>query len=180
MARFAFLALMLASLSTFCAAAVVDQEVIAHVDAVDVEPLAPVSDRWKWEDCGDEDFLVHIKDISISPDPPKPGEPMTVTVLGEADDLVEDGAYAEVAVKVGVIKILQKEFDLCEEARTANTSIQCPVEKGIYEVIHTVDLPKEIPPAIFSVDVNGYTDEDDDLICLKLRIDFRPKRHLLW
>ena len=28
----------------------------------------------------------------------------------------QEGAYADVTVKVGVIKLLQKEFDLCEEA----------------------------------------------------------------
>ena len=29
---------------------------------------------------------------------------------------VQDGAYADVVVKTGPIKILQKEFDVCEEA----------------------------------------------------------------
>lgn len=28
----------------------------------------------------------------------------------------QEGAYADVTVKVGLIKLLQKEFDLCEEA----------------------------------------------------------------
>lgn len=28
----------------------------------------------------------------------------------------QDGAYADVTVKVGLIKLLQKEVDLCEEA----------------------------------------------------------------
>jgi hypothetical protein len=69
-----------------------------------------------------------------------------------------------VVVKVGVIKILQKEFDLCEEAcvlssysecpadrissRKAHASISCPVEKGEHTVEHTVELPKEIPKGI--------------------------------
>jgi len=79
------------------------------------------------------------------------------------DAHVQDGAYADVSVKLGLIKILQKQFDLCNEAyvsvifavfeipslrylrRNANTSVQCPVEKGTYEVEHTVALPKEIP-----------------------------------
>lgn len=29
---------------------------------------------------------------------------------------IQEGAYVDVLVKVGVIKILQQEFDLCEEA----------------------------------------------------------------
>jgi len=67
-----------------------------------------------------------------------------------------------VTVKLGLIKLLQKRFDLCEEAyvvlsflpygqltslrRNANATVQCPVEPGSYHVTHTVALPKEIPP----------------------------------
>jgi hypothetical protein len=76
---------------------------------------------------------------------------------------LQEGAYADVSVKLGLIKILQKQFDLCDEAyvsvifavsemptlsylrRNANTSVQCPVEQGKYEVVHTVALPREIP-----------------------------------
>ena len=32
---------------------------------------------------------VHIKSIEISPDPPKPGEDLTVTVVGEAIERIE-------------------------------------------------------------------------------------------
>jgi hypothetical protein len=84
--------------------------------------------------------------------------------------LWKDGAYADVSVKLGLIKILQKQFDLCEEAyvfvifavsemltpsflrRNANTSVQCPVERGAYEVVHSVALPKEIPQGQLSFD----------------------------
>ncbi|KAI0080100.1 MD-2-related lipid-recognition [Panus rudis PR-1116 ss-1] len=146
------------------------------------EPLPTItSDRWKWTDCGSPSDPIRIKSIDISPDPPKPGEDLTVKVKGVANQRVEEGAYADVTVKVGVIKILQKEFDLCEEARNAETSVQCPVEEGEYTVTHTVTLPKEIPPAPFKVDVNGYTVDDEDLVCLQLEIDFRKRPgQLLW
>jgi len=32
----------------------------------------------------------------------------------------QDGAYADVAVKLGLIKLLSKQFDLCEEASVAS------------------------------------------------------------
>lgn len=32
---------------------------------------------------------IHIKSIEISPDPPKPGEDLTVKVIGEATEIVE-------------------------------------------------------------------------------------------
>lgn len=73
-----------------------------------------------------------LKSISVSPDPPVPGKNLTVTV--EADVLkkievsslfrgqykdpanIQDGASADVTVKLGLIKLLQKTFDICEEA----------------------------------------------------------------
>jgi ML domain len=75
----------------------------------------------------------------------------------------QEGAYADVTVKLGVVKLLSKEFDLCEEAyvflvlpvfaiptgissrRNAELEVQCPVKEGDYLVEHTVALPKEIP-----------------------------------
>lgn len=76
----------------------------------------------------------------------------------------QEGAYVEVIVKLGLIKLLTKRFDFCEEAyvrislftidlltfhllhsRNANSSVQCPVQPGPYEVQHTVALPKEVP-----------------------------------
>ncbi|CCM05154.1 uncharacterized protein FIBRA_07363 [Fibroporia radiculosa] len=166
MARLVFFALLAAALSGISASPA-DQNLL--------HGLAPASDRWKWEDCGSSAHPVHIQDISISPDPPEKGKEMTVTVIGTSSQEIEDGAYADVVVKVGAIKLLQREFDVCAEAN-ANASIQCPVSEGRHVVSHTVDLPKEIPPAPFAVSIRGYTTDDDDMLCLNLNIDFRPKR----
>jgi hypothetical protein len=78
---------------------------------------------------------IQIKSISVFPDPPEPGRNLTVTVEATAQEEVDvrlhtqvpyipdhehifsqEGAYADVTVKVGLIKLLQKQFDLCEEA----------------------------------------------------------------
>lgn len=64
-------------------------------------------------------------------------------------------------VKVGVIKVIEREFDLCKEAyvqrqqyrpvnsfllrRDAHADIECPVEEGEHTVVQAVELPKEIP-----------------------------------
>ena len=72
----------------------------------------------------------------------------------------QDGAYADVTVKLGLIKLLQKQFDICEEAyvllyfcrgeaneisANANSTVQCPVKPANYKISQTVELPKEIP-----------------------------------
>ncbi|KAF5390291.1 hypothetical protein D9757_002856 [Collybiopsis confluens] len=105
-----------------------------------------LSDKWKWSDCGLETDPLRIRDIQISPDPPAPGKPLTVNVTATANERIEEGAYVDVTVKLGLIKLLTKQFDVCEEARNANASVQCPVDQGAYNVAQTVDLPREIPP----------------------------------
>jgi hypothetical protein len=73
------------------------------------------------------------------------------------------GAYANVTVKIGFIKLLQKQFDICEEAcvlscvtwllpnagphpsENANATLRCPVQSDDYVIVQTVALPKEIP-----------------------------------
>ncbi|KAG2159945.1 ML domain-containing protein [Suillus bovinus] len=137
---------------------------------------------WSWSDCGSPTDAVQLKSISLSPDPPKPGQDLTVTVVATAQQPIEDGAFADVVVKLGLIKLLSKTFDLCEEARNANASIQCPVKEGDYTVVETVALPKEIPQAKFTVAVKGYTADELDMLCLDLKVDFmrNPFPRLGW
>ncbi|KAJ7024491.1 putative vacuole protein [Mycena alexandri] len=129
---------------------------------------------WSWSDCGLPTDAILLKSIEVSPDPPAPGKNLTITVKGTANQRIEDGAYVNVVVKLGLVKLLQKNFDVCEEARNANASVTCPVEKGDYEVVQTVPLPREIPPAKFTVQVRGFTADNDDMVCLDIRANFKP------
>ncbi|KAK7007794.1 ML domain-containing protein [Favolaschia claudopus] len=136
-------------------------------------PTKQIRSSWGYTNCGEPTDLIQLKSLQVTPDPPQPGKSLTITVEGEARETIEDGAYVDVTVKVGRIKILQREFDICEEALKANASVTCPVEKGEYTVTQTVELPREIPPAPFTVEVRGYTVEDDPLVCLDIVADFR-------
>ncbi|THH20645.1 hypothetical protein EW146_g762 [Bondarzewia mesenterica] len=167
MARLSFLSLLALTLVGVSSANSIGQQ----------EALVPVhtQEGWDWTDCGLATDPIQIESIHITPDPPKPGKDLTVLVKAIAQHEVQEGAYADVTVKLGLIKLLQKQFDVCEEARNANASVRCPVEKGYYEVEQTVALPKEIPQAKFTISVRGYTVDDDSLVCLDLKVDFMKK-----
>ncbi|KAJ7785182.1 ML domain-containing protein [Mycena maculata] len=137
-----------------------------------------IAATWSYKDCGEETDVVQLESFEIAPDPPVPGENLTVKVRARATQSIEEGASADVVVKLGLIKLLQKQFNVCEEARNANASIQCPIAEGSYEVAHTVALPKEIPSAQFKISVRGFTVDDEDMACLDLTVDFRPGRFL--
>ncbi|KAG8905692.1 Phosphatidylglycerol/phosphatidylinositol transfer protein [Tulasnella sp. 403] len=121
---------------------------------------------------GSPSDIIQIHSLTVSPDPPEPGKNLTVKAKGFVSQTIEDGAYADVTVKLGLIKLLHKQFDVCEEARNNNAEIQCPVEPGEHEVEQTVLLPKEVPRAKFIVQVRGYTVDDDDMLCADLKVDF--------
>ncbi|OJT03029.1 Phosphatidylglycerol/phosphatidylinositol transfer protein [Trametes pubescens] len=170
MARFGLLCLLAAALGGVAASPVEEQQLLGNPSSLTLDK------KWDWQDCGSASHIIHIKSIQVSPDPPQRGQELTITVEGDAAETIEDGAYADVTVKVGVIKILSKEFDICEEADKANTTVQCPVQKGAHKVIQSVELPKEIPPAQFKVNIRAYTVDDEDLACMDLMMDFRPTR----
>ncbi|KAG8745928.1 Phosphatidylglycerol/phosphatidylinositol transfer protein [Ceratobasidium sp. 414] len=96
---------------------------LARPGALALNNQSPISvmNGWSYVDCGLPTDPVQIESIQISPDPPQPGKDLTVTVKWYAADRIEasttgEGAYTDVTVKLGLIKILQKQFDLCEEA----------------------------------------------------------------
>ena len=130
---------------------------------------------------GDEDFPMHVTSIEISPDPPKPGEELTVTAVGETTERVEAShstpstpitsfnlSCRRVHMPMLLSRLVgsrsfkrrstfakRREFNipchltsiyLSRIRRNANVSIQCPVKAGVYKVVQTVALPKEIPP----------------------------------
>ncbi|KAJ7362599.1 hypothetical protein DFH08DRAFT_646037, partial [Mycena albidolilacea] len=73
----------------------------------------------------------------------RPHQDLTVIVDLDVVQTIEEGTTADVLVKVGRINLLQKTFDICNEARNANAIILCPVEPGAYQIVQTVEFPKE-------------------------------------
>jgi len=123
-------------------------------------------------DCSNGNDLLEIMYINLSPDPPLKGKQLTIEALGWLKEEVGYGSYVDVTVKLGLIKLLQKRFDLCEESQKVNK--QCPLERGRQELSTTVNLPKEIPPGKYVVDALVYTPDNRRIACLKAVVIFRP------
>ncbi|PFH54549.1 hypothetical protein AMATHDRAFT_44401 [Amanita thiersii Skay4041] len=172
--------LALLSLIPFLLALLTFSSPTALQHALEYDGSIEINDSW-----GLDTDPIQLESIEVSPDPPKPGKDLTVKVKAIVSETIEvsakyEGAYADVTVKLGLIKLLQKQFDVCDEARRANASVQCPVQPGSYAVEHTVALPKEIPKAKFMVSVRGFTANEDDMLCLDLKVDFLPKFPRMW
>ncbi|POW05407.1 hypothetical protein PSHT_10760 [Puccinia striiformis] len=127
-----------------------------------------------FDDCGKETDAVTIESFEVDPNPPVPGQKLTIRGSGTVHRLIEvEGAYADIVVKLGsYIKILQKRFDICEELSKANATLQCPIEPGHYDIVQEVKLPREIPHAKYKVEARAFTQDDDDMACADIVLDF--------
>ncbi|KAI9490663.1 ML domain-containing protein [Zychaea mexicana] len=124
--------------------------------------------------CGDDSDLLEIKDITLNPDPPKAGEKLTVDFKGFLKEQVPEGSTVEVTVKYGVVQLIKKKFDFCQEADKVDE--ECPIEKGDLQLTKQVDLPKEIPPGRYSVRAVITTPEEKQVTCLDGRMSFPRHR----
>ncbi|KAF7732827.1 Phosphatidylglycerol/phosphatidylinositol transfer protein [Apophysomyces ossiformis] len=130
---------------------------------------------------GDDTYILKIKDITLTPPFPVPGEELKIEASGFLEEDVEEGAAARVTVKLGLVTLLRKTFDICDELKKNDVELKCPIKKGELKLTQTVKLPKEIPPGDFRVFVEAYNYDDADLACLRAHVDFRKRRgHLLY
>lgn len=168
--RLTIAAILFATLAPLCATVSILQEnkILDSVVPIRTTP------SWKWEGCGEETYGVNITAIEISPDPPQKGEVLNVTVSGIVKEVIEEGAYVFIEVKMGLIK-LKKEYMICDEARNSDSEIQCPVQEGDYTTTLSAQLPAVIPPRQYRVTVEGYTLDDDPLACVNIDVDFGTK-----
>ncbi|KAJ3212455.1 Phosphatidylglycerol/phosphatidylinositol transfer protein [Entophlyctis luteolus] len=122
--------------------------------------------------CGDNSDTFHPTTLAMSPDPPQRGQPLDVTVIGELDRRVEDGAYIKVVAKLGLVKLFQHanqgNLDLCEES--GKIGKPCPIEAGHQEVYHTVDkFPRELPPGTYDVEARVFHGDGQQMSCVHVR-----------
>ncbi|KAJ3138778.1 Phosphatidylglycerol/phosphatidylinositol transfer protein [Physocladia obscura] len=107
--------------------------------------------------------------LAISPDPPRRGQPLGVTVVGELSRPVEEGSYIDVVAKLGAIKLFNGRLDLCEEAKN-NIGRECPFEQGHQEVYHTLDkFPRELPPGVYDIEARISHPDGTQASCVKVR-----------
>ncbi|RKT18996.1 ML domain-containing protein [Streptomyces sp. 1114.5] len=135
---------------------------------------------WDYSDVGLPTDPLQITSITVTPDPPLPGKTNVFTINATAQEEIQDGAYLDVVIKLGLIKLMAKKFDLLAELRgEGSLQLACstsdgksPIPKGPTTLTLTLDLSRETPRAKFSINVRGYTVDDDDLLGLDVKVDF--------
>ncbi|KAG1057750.1 hypothetical protein G6F43_000430 [Rhizopus delemar] len=129
----------------------------------------------------ESESLFQHESVDVNPNPLEPGDQVNITIVGTLLETVEDGAYADVTVKLGLVKLLRKTFDICEELEKHKdeVDIQCPIEKGNFKLVQSIKLPREIPRGKFTVLASAYTVNDESLANVKIIADFRKGHHIV-
>ncbi|KAL1864505.1 hypothetical protein VTK73DRAFT_5831 [Phialemonium thermophilum] len=114
--------------------------------------------------------ILEIREVDLTPNPPEAGQTLSITAVGAASKDIEDGAYVNLQVKYGLIRLVNTKADLCKQI--GNVDLECPIEKGLVSIKKDVDLPKEIPPGKYTVEADVYSKDDEHITCLTATVVF--------
>ncbi|BFZ53550.1 Phosphatidylglycerol/phosphatidylinositol transfer protein [Savitreella phatthalungensis] len=123
--------------------------------------------------CDDDDTdsdLLTIQSLVIDPNPPARAQNLTITAEGELKEDIAKGAFVQVDVKYGLIRLLRTTLDLCEQ--TEKVDLACPIAKGPRKITKTVQLPAQIPPGRYTVNAVALTEDERRITCLTARVQF--------
>ncbi|KAK4112113.1 hypothetical protein N656DRAFT_732195 [Canariomyces notabilis] len=144
------------------------QSVIAG-DELDVPGQNPL----KFCEADRKDDIITIENVVLTPNPPEAGVTLVIEATGTVKETIVDGAYVNLQVKYGYIRLINTQADLCKEIK--NVDLDCPIEKGKISVIKSIDLPKEIPPGKYTVEADVFSKDDEHITCLTATVVFGRK-----
>ncbi|KAK9446761.1 ML domain-containing protein [Limtongia smithiae] len=170
--KFAYASLLLAAVAA--ALAPNQQAPLPFDDEVSLlaqAPTRPVPGKSPVAICDlDAPQLLDIKYLKISPNPPVKGAELYIEGEGVLAEAVAEGAFVEVEVRYGFIRLVKETIDLCEQLEKADRA--CPLEKGVIKFAKSVELPGEIPPGKYNVIARAYKDDYSEITCLTAAVEF--------
>lgn len=124
--------------------------------------------------CADpKDYILTVDYVDLSPNPPVPGEKLTITGNGTFSKDIDPGATVFLQVKYGLITLIKQEADLCDNL--PKIDITCPLEKGLFTLKKEVDIPKQVPPGKYTVLADVNTVDKEKITCMESTVFFsRP------
>ncbi|KAK7750386.1 Phosphatidylglycerol/phosphatidylinositol transfer protein [Diatrype stigma] len=119
--------------------------------------------------------IVHIEQVDLLPNPPEAGADLVIRATGTVFETITDGAYVNLVVKYGLIRLVNTKADLCEQV--SNVDLECPIEKGILSITKAVEIPKEVPPGTYNVHAEVVNADGKPITCLQATVTFGGKKN---
>lgn len=136
----------------------------SSIFALDTPDASPIPGNTPLEQCEiSENHILDIQSLVMEPQPPKIGGNLVMSASGLILDTIEEGAYIEVTVKLGLIQILKKNFDLCDllYENKDDLGLECPVAPGTYKLLKEVEIPPQAPAGKYVVLVKAFNGKDN-------------------
>ncbi|KAI2607304.1 phosphatidylinositol/phosphatidylglycerol transfer protein [Hypoxylon fragiforme] len=114
--------------------------------------------------------IVHIENVDLSPNPPESGAELVIQATGTVFEPITEGAYVNLVVKYGLIRLISTKADLCEQIQ--NVDLKCPIEKGDLSITKSVEIPKEVPPGTYTVFAEVISADERPITCLQATVKF--------
>ncbi|PSS02105.1 ML domain-domain-containing protein [Coniella lustricola] len=121
-----------------------------------------------------EKDTIEISRVDLVPNPPQAGKELVIKASGTVFEDIEEGAYVELQVKYGLIRLISTRADLCEQIK--NVGMECPIKKGPMTLTKAVELPKEIPNGKYTVLADVFTFDDQPITCLTATVVFSSSK----
>ncbi|ETI22652.1 hypothetical protein G647_06728 [Cladophialophora carrionii CBS 160.54] len=124
--------------------------------------------------CADpKDYILTVDYVDLSPNPPVPGQKLTITGNGTFSKDIDPGATVFLQVKYGLITLIKQEADLCDNL--PKIDITCPLKEGLFTLKKEVDIPKQVPPGKYTVLADVNTVDKEKVTCMESTVFFsRP------
>ncbi|KAH9887848.1 ML domain-containing protein [Xylariomycetidae sp. FL2044] len=121
--------------------------------------------------------IVSIESVDLLPNPPESGAELVIRATGTVFEPIEEGAYVNLVVKYGLIRLVNTKADLCEQV--SEVDLECPIDKGVLSITKAVDIPKEVPPGTYNVYAEVVNNNSKPITCLQATVKFGGKKESL-
>ncbi|KAI6091315.1 phosphatidylinositol/phosphatidylglycerol transfer protein [Hypoxylon rubiginosum] len=135
----------------------------------DVEKV-PGESPLEFCDSDHSNDIVKIESVDLLPNPPESGAELVIRATGTVFEPITDGAYVNLVVKYGLIRLISTQADLCEQI--GNVDLECPIEKGVLSITKSVEIPKEVPPGTYNVFAEVINADNKPITCLQATVKF--------
>jgi len=116
-----------------------------------------------WTNCGTGSDDLQLTGVVVTPNPPVKGKDVNITITGTLKKDVTSGSV-QLTVKFGVITLINKAFDLCDEA--GQTSTPCPIKANAnYWNTLIESIPSSAPGGTYSGKIVGTDQDKNEIAC---------------
>ncbi|KAI9597242.1 ML domain-containing protein [Syncephalis fuscata] len=144
----------------------------ADSSELDLSSFASASGNIDFSPCDSgKQYAIKVQSVSLDPNPPRFNSLLKVTVGGDIQTAINNGATAYAEGKVGLIKFT-KVINVCGEAQK-NNGISCPIAPSNRQITVGVQLPKVLISVTANLQVKVVNPGNQELFCFKTKVHIK-------